>query len=115
MENEENQIVEFLRDFPLIDKILSGFTLRTNSNEIIAELFISGKIDSPKLTLRLDGVTSFDVYVDTNIYYISDYKLFFDNDKGEYYLSLDPDNSTIDINPNDRGVIIFRELIFNPS
>jgi len=61
-------------------------------------------------TLKMTGIKKFDFYIDNSIYIIEDYKLFFREKELDYYLSLDPDMSTNEIDTNDCGVIISSEL-----
>lgn len=112
--NKINEILNFLKELPLIDKILVGFQFNSNSIEKNVELYFSREIDERhSLVLVLKKVTLFDMYIDDDVYYISDYKLLFREESNDFYLSLDPDNSKADETDTDKGLIIFSEIFID--
>lgn len=71
----------------------------------------SNAIDLEKILIKCIDIIKMDYWVfNDDPAYLEDYKLFYNSNFKEYYLSLDPDNSVKNIIDTDCNILIFKKL-----
>ncbi|MEO8146220.1 MAG: hypothetical protein ABI723_01220 [Bacteroidia bacterium] len=94
------------RKISIADHILVGVKLFIENFTTNIDLSFAKSIEgNPNIIIQLKKVIEFDFHYDEDTYYIEDYKIFYNNESNEFYLSLDPDYMIIEKSQNDCGII----------
>lgn len=101
-----------INDIYLRDILLIEVNVITYDGKSIILSFgtINNDMINCKLKIKMYHVIKADLYIDEDDYWIEDFKFIFDESNDYFYLSLDPDQSTVGISENDCGVFIAKSV-----
>lgn len=97
----------YLRDLVLLKLELDCSKTRNVS------LFFGSNNNEQRVILKFNNFSKFDFFIDDDIYYIEDYKLFYDQNSKSFYLSIDPDRDINEKTDTDCGVIISESMEYS--